>query len=1136
MKKTYLSLATALTLAAIFLNAPIHAQSTALIHHEITSQKLNPPTMGRDFWFAEQSNDWGVNEGGKYMRIYITSAKNCIAYVVSQGVTTPLKITAFKVTTFLIPEFWEMESSGIPEQKAIHVYSKDADLSVYNLSHNAYSSDGEYVIPTIGWGTDYVVAAYESLTDLGTGGGDFDLPSTMAVVADQDNTTVQITPSCDCRVGFPAGVMQTFTLNRGDAIQLMPVMAPAEVETGYDMTGTIIHSSMPVGVFGGAMEANIPYNFPYSDHVEDMMPPVRTWGETYYTNSFACPPNLPTHDLAQYLFISSMANQTILRHSCDSGTHTECVIPYQYGIYWDELALGQKFWSDQPFLVVEYHNSSSYPDNSVGSGDPAEVHINPREQFTDTILFQTPQSIGNIKPYFNYANVICNVKDAGNVLFDNKKLSGLPSQCIDGNWEIFTVTDIAPGTHTVYSSGDSGVGVDAYGDGFDETYAWSSPAGVSTFQSPDTVPPHATIGTQCYQSYVHVTDSGLLPGGQSQSGLSEIRLDSVYNMTFLLDQDWLDGTGRDSVGYGMFIVDPNEPAILIVSAFDMAGNRTTITSTYIPQVAVIEPPERNLGVYIPGSGNPPNIAYDTLINEGTTAFDIDSLYLKYGNVGFSLHNSAGGPVDKSPLAPGTRRIIQIQFKAIQATRAVDSIIFGNTCDLQAVAVIGGGGAPDFFVTSQTWPNVLLTQPPTCYQGSVRIENLSKSAVTIDSASWSDAHFKADTIFPITVPPSPANVSFPISYCPDNGTLTVPNRTQGNWYSHNVLEQDGKTPSVRNDSLVGWAVAPSETFGSDTVIVTNCEQQGDTIPITFTLAATGTAPTIVKHVYQSDPTDFFGLTGMLSNGNTWIPDTGAQNLQPGQSVTITTYYIVPFGKDTSKVDVLTVVDGNGDTIATTDGKALTATVITNYYAGQVIPPTLTFGPTLFQDPQKITKTFVIQNTAQSGLIIDNVTLQAGGKYNPAYTITTVQPIVPGVPDTLPPGQLMTVTVTFNDSTNGDPVQPAVLQIASSNSCNIMQDSLVGILAGSGVTEANTPPLGASILRLDDGRALEIILPADMPSPANFELVNVLGQSVLRAMFVAGSAPTVDASGLPRGVYFWRLSAGHESQSGKVIIGQ
>jgi hypothetical protein len=899
MKKTYLALASALMLAAAFFNMPARAQLTSTI----TTQKHDPTfSMGRDFYLAFPSNYWGENLGGKYMRIYITSTKNTTTWVEFDTTRDSIPVRPYEVSNFLVPAFWEMESSGIVENQGIHVWSDDADLCVYFISHNEYTSDGSYVIPTIGWGTDYVVAAYASLYEGSTGGYVYDLPSECIIVANQDSTVVNIIPSCNCRqcttgsiagnpqastVAFPAGKTFSDTLNRGQSMQLMPVWATGP--TGFDLTGTIIHANKPIGMIGGSVDPDIPNGFPYDDFACEMIPPISRWGETYYATSFAQPPN-STDDDADYLFIASKAGQIIHRQACTDSPYIECTIPNQYGIYWDELPLGQKFWSNAPFLCVTYINSSSYPQgNNYGEGDPAETNINPREGFTKTVIFEAPISIGDKMPYYNYANITVNVKDAQKTLFDGKALSGIPAQCIDSNWEIFTVTNVTPGAHTV-TGDDSGVGVYIYGYGFDESYAWSSPALCSTFQSKDSVPPVVTLSENCFNGSVLISDTGKLA-----SKLDMLRLDTAFNMTYKPDTSWSDGTVKDSTFYNFFVVDQTEPAYLQVSAFDYAGNRTTITTGYKSDYTEIMPPLRNLGIYTGGIPITPNIGYDTLINEGTTPFNTDGLHLKYGKAGFSIYDSIGGPFDTSALAPGTRRLIQIQFIDPTNQRQVDSIIFGDTCDLQSVAVIGSGSTADFTVSSQTWPNEPLTVPPTCYSKLVTIENLSGIAITIDSAWWSDTvHFKPVSPIAITIPPAPASVQILIEYCPDSNSAITPNHTQGSWFSPHV--ESGGIESPRFDSLIGWAFAP--------------------------------------------------------------------------------------------------------------------------------------------------------------------------------------------------------------------------------------------LA---VEDKNNPATQASVIMMEDGRSLEIILPADITAPANFELVNVLGQSVLREAFPPGTQ-TIDASGLPRGVYFWRLTAGEMNNIGKAILGQ
>ena len=503
--------AIAVLFSAVLLQSGAASAQNSLIHTTVVKTKNLPPAEGRDFWFSFMSNYWGVNLGGKYMKIYITSATNCTAFVECEGNTTNVPITALNISTFTVPEFWENESSGVIENKAVHVWSNTADLTVYDMSRNNATTDGSYIIPTIGWGTDYVVAAYGSLFE---GGGTYvyDLPSEMVVTANQDNTQVVITPSCDCRqctsgttavdgnsgiVIYPAGNPAIFQLNRGQDVEMMPVRASDP--DNFDMTGTIVHANQPVGVSGGSVCPNIPADFAYCDHVEDMMPPIRTWAETYYATNYEQPPGQPGKDFARYLIISSQPGQTIYRHDCATGDHTECQIPNQYGIYWDELELGQKFWSDAPFLLVSYLNSATYPDGVNGNGDPAETIINPREQFTKEVVFETPSGT----EFTNYANIIYNIADAKNTLFDGKGILGLPSTCVDDTFAIVNIEKISPGVHRMTS--DSGAGVYIYGYGFDESYAWAGSFGTGTFHSPDTIPPLVDTQGQCFDQFIHVT-------------------------------------------------------------------------------------------------------------------------------------------------------------------------------------------------------------------------------------------------------------------------------------------------------------------------------------------------------------------------------------------------------------------------------------------------------------------------------------------------------------------------------------------------------------------------------------------------------------------------------------------------------
>ena len=128
----------------------------------------------------------------------------------------------------------------------------------------------------------------------------------------------------------------------------------------------------------------------------------------------------------------------------------------------------------------------------------------------------------------------------------------------------------------------------------------------------------------------------------------------------------------------------------------------------------------------------------------------------------------------------------------------------------------------------------------------------------------------------------------------------------------------------------------------------------------------------------------------------------------------------------------------------------------------------------------------------------------------------------------------MTVHYNDSLFDVSTQQTEL-VFTTNACAPLSETLTAVLAGASVKETIAPSLNATILPAEDGHSLEIILPTDIVGPINFQLVNVLGENVLGSTFNMGTQ-NIDASSLPRGVYFYRLTSGQMNQSGKVILGE
>jgi len=1006
----------------------VNAQS-ARIHHTITKDHKVAPAMGRDLWLGLPQN-YIADLGGKYFYLYVTSPKTTTVHVETSMGTLVKQIQAYKVAAFACPLGWEIKTNNIIEDKAIHVYSKDADITVYEMSHNSYTSDGMYVIPSIGWGNDYVVAAYAAL-DCGLG-GDCDEPSEFVVVSNQDHTHVTITPSNPLRgqtptsTAYPENIPFEIEMQRGQTIQFKSVEG-IDVER-EDVTGTVVHSDKPVGVIGASQCPDVPLGYPWCDAILDMCPPTRTWAKSYYTTPFQQRLNGDT-----FLLIGTKDGQQVYTTDASVPRHPYCVLEKNKPFWAMEQKVAAKWESDAPFFLVQYINSASWdcPQTyNCSLGDPAEVVINPIEQYAKKVIFQTPSSQGSQSPYVNYVNVIVNAAAASKSTFDDHKITNYPKLQIDGKYEVYRVNGVTPGAHTVIS--DSGVGVYIYGYGAYESYAWTGSFGTGTFGSLDTLPPNSSPFGACYTAHIPISDPDT---GVNHSKLGLLRVDSIYNMGYTPDPAWVEGKGIDSTYYDIIVVDPSKEAIIVVSAFDLAGNQITITSTYTPISADALPLVQNLGKG--NIGGAPIYTYDTLINTGKNPFPFTDLYLMLGNQGFSIDSA-----DRSPLAVGEHRKIKIKFVPVVSQTVSDTIIFGDDCNKVKMAVIGNGGAADFYVEDQQWSKVPLFGPPVTKP--VKVHNLSETqdikitAIQVDSAEFTyDA-----TALPLVVPKhGTAQVMFTFHphYLPEEVSAS-------HWTSPDV--NDNGAAAVRNDVLRGDATQPSETFWQDTTVDVACGAT-DTVHLAFVLESTSSGESsVIQRVTHSNAA-FINLRGVLQNGTVWDPTTGSQRLGPGDQATIYEDYPVPANTNATAIDYLVATNLQGDTIT---GKPLQATINTTYREEKLDVSSLDFGSPDYQGPRK-SQSFIVTNTANSKLTISSVALALGGQYNNAYTITTNPPI-PAQGLVMQPGDKMTVTVDFDPSVSFAASQPARIDI-NSDACAAQSADIRSGVSVHGATSTITP---------------------------------------------------------------------------------
>ena len=1006
-----------IALAIISLWVGASKAQSARIVHTITKQRNVPPQFGRDLWLALPQNY--VDQTGKYFALFITSTSNTTVHIEVGNIPSTRQdqaVAAYQVATVNLNLQWELKTNDIIEQKGIHVWSDDADIQVYEMSHSPYTSDGMMVIPTIGWGTDYAVAGFASLDASSSGAGDE--PSEFALVADQDNTLIQITPSCALRgtspasIGHQAGQMFTVTLNKGQCVQYKSTRGLAADE--MDVTGTAIHSIVPVGVIGGSQCPYIPVSYPACDHVLEMMPPMRTWSKTYYTAPFTGRKKGDT-----FCILGSTPGQKIYR--------TDNVIPKRlfatvdpYVPYWDNSTSTACRWeSDQPFMLVQYINSASWEGAGSVSGDPAEVVINPVEQFAKTVVFQVPKAQGSQTEYTDYVNLIVNANAAASTTFDGQNIlaAHYPKTSVDGIYDCYLVKNLAPATTHIVKS-DSGVGVYEYGYGSYESYAWAGALGNGTIDSPDTVPPAAIPNTSCYTAHIDLSDTGI-----NASTLGDIRIDSIVNMTYRLDTNWLNGAGLPFAFYDMSVLDYTKPAALQISVYDVAGNLTTIRSTYLPQIAIIGPAQLDVGI---GSiAGPAIYGYDTIVNVGTTPFLISTLKLTSLTSGFTIDSGAN---IGQPLQPGEKRIIRIAFWPVSGKTVTDTIVFGDSCTLQKVLVIGSGGT-GFRVDDWDFGPVLLGTSST---HRVLIHNNSINPIHITAITVDSSEFTFDPsvlVSPGLVVPERDTAGVTFTFTPK---YLIRDTTAGHFTSAELAEE-------HDDQLIGRGIQPENTFESNVSDTLDCAHPGDSLHFLFTLKVVGSDATYINgitHTAKAD-TNWKNFSANFQSGAP-VNLNIVTELDPGQEIFVSEVFVVPSYVDGTFIDTIT---------ASTNTVPLTvvATIVSASRGGTLQPGSITFNPVPYKSGNIQTQQFILTDTGVSDLRIDSVGLAPGGKYNNAFTISTNPP----VPLTLTTNESLTVTMNFDPDSSFDAYQDATIQFYG-NSCNIMSEAAQGRVSVSGDT--------------------------------------------------------------------------------------
>ncbi|HSO88302.1 MAG TPA: PKD domain-containing protein [Draconibacterium sp.] len=419
--------------------------------------KCHRSTEGKEFWFGFME---GRNDNGNvhYIEITVTAKESTSFQIFIGKSTTPLpsipnSVDANGSVQISIPlDLAEAKGSEIIQEKGIHLVAENP-VNVYALNWDYNSADVAVIYPVPSLGNEYFTMCYTPNVNIRPAHG---RNSEFLIVASEDNTNVNITPSVVTDGGKAAGISYPITLNKGEVYQVQSLNQRNLPGQG-DLTGSYIESDKPVAVYSGNLSTTIPSESDMAgfDHLYEQMPPLQTWGREFY----AVP--LLTRQADRYRIIASEDNTRIV-------IGNQPPIVRNRGEYYEFLLNNNqpsRIFADKPIMVAQFSQSNRTDNN----GDPFMIILSSVSQSKNDVTFVAYDSY-EISDY--YLNVVTLTSEKDNIFLDGEPL-GFFFKPFPGTNYSYTQHRIYPGRHRLINSNPNrGFLAYVYGYGGFESYGY----------------------------------------------------------------------------------------------------------------------------------------------------------------------------------------------------------------------------------------------------------------------------------------------------------------------------------------------------------------------------------------------------------------------------------------------------------------------------------------------------------------------------------------------------------------------------------------------------------------------------------------------------------------------------------------
>ncbi|MGM9836876.1 MAG: PKD domain-containing protein [Paludibacteraceae bacterium] len=459
---------------------PLHAQSS---------------TEGKEFWVAlsvANAPDGDIEDFEPFIAISAKQACRVVLSNPSTGWTSqPRNLQADSWTVIKdipVSEWYDQRwtansASEAVDNKGIRIEST-ADISVYAAMRMAFSYDATNVLPINAIQSTYIIQDYPTYNSEG------EAHSTFVIVATEDNTIVDITPTTPTIKGKAANARFTVNLNKGQTYQV--VSTDKQTFSGTRVTE---RNGKKIAVFSGADFTQIPGGKSARDCLYEQAMPVDYWGtEFVVTRSMEKDANririTAQEDGTQVsidgTYVTSInSGETYEFEMSENLASTEMLSAIQKaGRTVPDIINGDAHYiqTSCPCAVFGYDVSSDYRFKTTEKlGDPSMVWISPLQQRISKITFGACGTTGKGYTNKHYVNVVCLTSEASTFKLQSDQRANIPATFtpVPGNptysyARVFLVNTDDPNPDRVYTmTCDNGFIAHVYGSGFNESYAYS---------------------------------------------------------------------------------------------------------------------------------------------------------------------------------------------------------------------------------------------------------------------------------------------------------------------------------------------------------------------------------------------------------------------------------------------------------------------------------------------------------------------------------------------------------------------------------------------------------------------------------------------------------------------------------------